>query len=130
MNTADGEGLMLHAVGCGAVAKSAGMYFHHGHPVPEPVVGVLDQLIWSGLVAVAADDPLWEARRLSLTDAGQARYAALSTRQPDHPQTPPPEHASTPTPAGWRFSTSPMIPASGQPDSTLLSPPERETHRG
>jgi len=41
---------------------------------------VFDRLVWSGLVSVAEGDPLWELRGLSLTEAGAARYAALSGR--------------------------------------------------
>ena len=59
------------------MAKSAGVYFDHGRRIPEHMIAVFDRLIWNGLLVVADGDPIWELRRLSLTDVGQARYVAL-----------------------------------------------------
>ena len=59
------------------MAKSAEVYFDHGRPVPSYLTEMFDRLTWAGLVTVAEGDPVWSVRRLSLTDAGQARYAVL-----------------------------------------------------
>lgn len=71
------EWLALRRVAGGGIAKSAGVYFDHGRPVPEHMIELFDRLTWSGLLVVADGDPVWELRRLSLTDAGQAQYVAL-----------------------------------------------------
>lgn len=74
---ADRLRLALGLVSEGGVAKSAGLYyFDHWRPVPEHLVGVFDRLVWAGWVGVAAGDPIWARRGLSLTEVGQARYAA------------------------------------------------------
>ena len=118
------EWMALRRVHDGGVAKSAGVYFDHGRPTAEHLAGVFDRLVWTGLVSIADGDPIWELRRLSLTDAGSARYATLrSERQRDSPQAPPPEHATTTeTPAGRRSSTSPLASPGGQPDLTRTDP--------
>ncbi|MGH7511070.1 MAG: hypothetical protein ACREMZ_16630 [Gemmatimonadales bacterium] len=59
------------------MAKSAGVYLDHGRPVPHHMIAVFDRLTWSGLLVIADGDPIWELRRISLTDVGQARYVAL-----------------------------------------------------
>jgi hypothetical protein len=94
------EWLALRRVHDGGVAKSAGAYFDHGRPAPGQLTGVFDRLIWIGLVSVVAGDPIWQLRRLSLTDAGALRYAALGEPRWDGPRVPPPEHATTHTPPG------------------------------
>lgn len=74
---ADQLQLALSLFSQGGVAKSAGLYyFDQGRPVPEHLVGMFDRLVWAGWVGVAAGDPIWARRGLSLTEAGQARYAA------------------------------------------------------
>ena len=89
------EWLALGRVHGEGVAKSAGVYFDYGRPTPAHLAGVFDRLIWTGLASVADGDPLWGLRRLSLTDAGQARYAALSEQRQAHLVVPAPEHATT-----------------------------------
>ncbi|MCA1704306.1 MAG: hypothetical protein LC808_14020 [Actinobacteria bacterium] len=71
------EWIALRRVHDGAVVKSAGVYFDQGRPVPSYLTEVFDRIVWTGLVAVAEGDPVWSVRRLSLTDAGQARHAEL-----------------------------------------------------
>jgi hypothetical protein len=112
------EWLALQHVHDGGVAKSAGAYFDHGRPAPEHLTGVFDRLIWTGLVSVAAGDPIWELRRLSLTDAGAVRYAALGEQRRDTPQPPPPEHATTQPPAGRRSNAELPAASSGRPGPT------------
>src|SRR5262245_10498548 len=90
------EWIALRRVHDGGMAKSAGAYFDHGRPTPEHLAGVFDRLVWTGLVTVADGDPIWELRRLGLTDAGAARYAVLSERQRAGPQAPPSEHGTFP----------------------------------
>ncbi|MCA1676689.1 MAG: hypothetical protein LC799_32470 [Actinobacteria bacterium] len=75
------EWLAVRRVSEAEVVKSAGVYFDHGRPVPHHMTGVFDRLCWTGLVTVAAGDPIWSMRPLSLTDAGQARYAALCAQR-------------------------------------------------
>lgn len=75
------EWLVMRCVTGGGVAKVAGVYFDHGRPVHGHLTPALDQLMWSGLVAVADGDPLWDLRRISLSDAGQARYLVLCQQQ-------------------------------------------------
>ena len=75
------EWMALRRVAEGGMAKSAGVYLDHGSPVPDHLVSVFDRLTWSGLLVIADGDPLWELRRISLSDAGQGRYLALSTQQ-------------------------------------------------
>lgn len=94
------EWLALRRVHDGGVAKSAGAYFDHGRPVPEHLTGVFDRLIWTGLVSVVAGDPIWQLRRLSLTDAGALRYAALGEPRRDDSHAPAPERAATHIPPG------------------------------
>lgn len=98
------EWIALRDVGEGGVAKSAGVYLDHGCPVPSHLTEVLDRLTWAGLVTVAEGDPIWSMRRLSLTDAGQARYAALcEQRQRTQLEAPAPEFGTVrcpETPAG------------------------------
>lgn len=71
------EWLALRRVADGGIAKSAGAYLDHGRPIPAYLNEVFDRLLWSGMLFVADGDPLWELRRLSFTDAGQARYEVL-----------------------------------------------------
>ena len=91
------EWLALRRIHNGGMAKSAGAYLDHGRPTPGHLAGVFDRLIWTGLVTLAQGDPIWELRRLTLTDTGATRYTALSEqqrqRQPGLP-VPPPEHGT------------------------------------
>ncbi|MCA1672344.1 MAG: hypothetical protein LC799_09135 [Actinobacteria bacterium] len=82
------EWIALRRVHDGGVAKVAGVYLDHGRPVPSHLIEVFDRLTWAGLVTVAEGDPLWELRRLSLTAAGQARYAALCEERQQQPRAP------------------------------------------
>ncbi|MGH3930439.1 MAG: hypothetical protein ACRDTF_10735 [Pseudonocardiaceae bacterium] len=74
-------GFALHRVHVGGVAKLAGVYLDHGCPVPEQLTRVFDRLMRDGLVSIADGDPLWDLRRISLTEAGRARYEALRQQQ-------------------------------------------------
>lgn len=76
--------MVLRRVAGGGMAKSAGVYFDHGRSVPEHLAGVFDRLLWDGLLSVADGDPIWELRRISLTEAGQARYGGLCQQQRHH----------------------------------------------
>lgn len=75
------EWIALRRVRDGGMAKSAGAYLDHGRPTPTYLTGVFDRLIWTGLVTVAVGDPIWDLRRLDLTDTGTARYTALDEQQ-------------------------------------------------
>lgn len=96
MSTPELEWQALHEVQGGGVAKSAGVYLDHGRPVPGHLIGVFDRLVWAGLVAIVQGDPLWAQRRLSLTDTGQTRYAALGELRRSRLPVPPPEHGTRP----------------------------------
>lgn len=86
------------------MAKSAGAYLDHGRQIPAYLTEVFDRLMWSGILLVADGDPLWELRRISFTDAGQARYQTLyQQRQGTKLAVPPPQ-----------FGT--VRPSSGSPD--------------
>ncbi|MGH3930467.1 MAG: hypothetical protein ACRDTF_10880 [Pseudonocardiaceae bacterium] len=89
------EWLALRRIHRGGIAKSAGTYLDYGRRTPGHLAEVFDRLIWTGLVTVADGDVLWELRRLSLTDTGQARYAALSEHRQTDFAVPPPEFGTT-----------------------------------
>lgn len=101
------EWLALRSVAGGGVAKSAGVYFDHGRPVPGHLIEVFDRLVWNGLLVVADGDPIWESRRISLTEAGQEGYGVLCQQQEEQRQrqctkseVPPPEFGSGRASAG------------------------------
>ncbi|MGH3913629.1 MAG: hypothetical protein ACRDTC_09480 [Pseudonocardiaceae bacterium] len=102
--------MALRRVTDGYLAKMAGAYFDRGRPVPEYLTEVFDQLIWTGLVAVAEGDTLWDLRRLSLTGTGKARYAVLSEQRNPKQAVPPPQFGITQTPVGRRSSPTPLAP--------------------
>jgi len=85
------EWLVLRRVHDGGTAKSAGNYYDGGMSIPEYLTRMLDYLVRTGLVGVAAGDPVWEIRRLSLTEAGAVRYAELCEKR-DPLRAPSPEH--------------------------------------
>ncbi|MGQ0779283.1 MAG: hypothetical protein ACT4NY_33525 [Pseudonocardiales bacterium] len=89
------ERIALRRVHDGGVAKVAGVYLDHGRPTPDYLAEVFDRLIWTGWATVADGNPLWQLRRLSLTDTGQARYAALSQQPPAEFTVPAPEFGTT-----------------------------------
>jgi hypothetical protein len=65
----------------GGVAKAGDRYVDGGFPTPGYLDGVFDELINTGLLALADEDP-YGLRRVSVTEAGRARYAQLvDTRQ-------------------------------------------------
>jgi hypothetical protein len=67
------------------VAKFGGHYFRWGYPMPSWLTGVFEQLISTGLLALAEQDSAG-LRRVSLTPTGQLRSQQLSTlprRVPD-----------------------------------------------
>ncbi len=96
------EWIALRRAHDGGVAKVAGLYLDQGCPVPSYLTEVLDRLTWSGLVTVAEGDPVWSVRRLSLTDEGQARYAALCAEQQQRAplEAPAPEFGTPPPDPG------------------------------
>ncbi|MDQ3151298.1 MAG: hypothetical protein M3R63_06110 [Actinomycetota bacterium] len=116
------EWLALGSVASGGIAKSAGIYSDHGRPMPDHLTEVLDRLTWSGLLRVADGDLLWDLRRISFTEAGQARYLALcQQRQRAQLEVPAPEFGTTSTqgPVSRQWSDScPPVPGD-RPDSTL-----------
>lgn len=71
------EWMALRRVAGGGVGKVAGVYLDHGRPVPQHLIQVFDRLVWDGLLVVAEGDPVWELRRISLTEVGQARFEGL-----------------------------------------------------
>lgn len=75
------EQIALRRIHDGGITKSAGAYLDKGRPTPGYLTDVFDRLTWSGWAAVADGHPVWDLRRLSLTDAGQARYAQLCERE-------------------------------------------------
>lgn len=78
------EQIALRRIHDGGITKSAGAYLDQGRPTPEYLTDVFDRLTWIGWAAVADGSPVWDLRRLSLTDAGQVRYAQLCERQARH----------------------------------------------
>ena len=106
--------MALRRVDDGGMTRSAGAYFDRGLPAPGHLTEVFDQLIWAGFVAVAEGDALWELRRLSLTDAGQTRYATLCEQQREHVRRdhvmPPPEFGTIQTSIGRRSESLPPAP--------------------
>lgn len=97
------EWLVLRRVADGGMAKSAGAYLDHGRLIPAYLTEVFDRLMWSGLLLVADGDPLWELRRISFTDAGQARYETLcQQRQHTKLEVRPPQFGTV-----WPSSASP-----------------------
>ncbi|MGH3941900.1 MAG: hypothetical protein ACRDTG_25405 [Pseudonocardiaceae bacterium] len=104
--------MALRRVEGGGMARAAGAYFDFGRPTPGHLTGVFDQLIWAGLVAVAAGDALWELRRMSLTDTGKARYAVLSEHlDPEYAVAPCEFGATHTTSVGRRSEPLPRLPA-------------------
>lgn len=92
------EWLALRRVADGSIARSAGVYFDQGRPVPGHLIEVFDWLVWSGMLLVADGDPIWELRRIRLSEAGEGRYEALGQQQWEREQgqhteleVPPPE---------------------------------------
>lgn len=109
------EWIALRRVHEGGTAKSAGAYLDHGRPIPGYLTTVFDWLILTGLVTVAEGDPLWELRRLSLTDFGQARYMTLREQRRTYLAVPPPQFGTIPTPVG-RWSGESLTAPDGRPD--------------
>lgn len=91
----------LHRLHEGAVTKEAGVYLDHDRPIPENLVAMFDELAWAGWLSIAEGDPLWEQRRVGLTESGQARYAVLR------------EQHTAPDPLFGTIQTSPDAPAPG-----------------
>ncbi|MGH3767271.1 MAG: hypothetical protein ACRDS0_04540 [Pseudonocardiaceae bacterium] len=69
--------LALRRASTGRVAKLGGHYFDYGHPMPSYLTGTFDELVETGLLALAEEDP-GGLRRVTLTPAGHARYAQPS----------------------------------------------------
>jgi hypothetical protein len=90
-NTASVEGLLpelltalalRRALG-GGVAKAGETYVDYGHPIGCYLAGAFTELIDSGLLAMADEES--GLRRVTITDAGQARYALVNgTLRPSH----------------------------------------------
>ncbi len=66
---------LRRALGRG-VARSGEVYLDYGHPMGRYLTGTFTELIDCGLLALADDDG-WGLRRVTVTDAGQARYAHI-----------------------------------------------------
>ncbi|MGH3901947.1 MAG: hypothetical protein ACRDTA_27580 [Pseudonocardiaceae bacterium] len=66
---------LRRALGRG-VAKAGEFYLDDGHPMGRYLTGTFTELIDCGLLALADDDG-WGLRRVTVTDAGQARYAQM-----------------------------------------------------
>jgi hypothetical protein len=66
---------LRRALGSG-VAKAGGIYVDGGHPMGRYLIGTFTELIDCGLL-VLADEDEWGLRRVTVTDAGQARYAQI-----------------------------------------------------
>lgn len=110
------EALALYRVHVGGVAKSAGVYFDHGCPVPTQLTEVFDRLMWNGLLVVAEGDPVWDLRRISLTEAGQLRQQQrieIAAPAPEFGAT----SADTQPPTDHRSSDTRPYTPSGRPDS-------------
>ncbi|MGH3534726.1 MAG: hypothetical protein ACRDQG_08430 [Pseudonocardiaceae bacterium] len=58
------------------VAKAGELYVDDGHPMGRYLIGTFTELIDCGLLALATEDG-WGLRRVTVTDAGQARYAQM-----------------------------------------------------
>lgn len=112
------ERLALRRVHNGGVAKSAGVYLDHGRPTPEYLAEVFDRLTWTGWVTVADAVGLWDLRRLTLTDAGQARHAELAEREQTgwHRRVPVPDpRFGSDAPVGHRSSAPRATAPGGRP---------------
>jgi hypothetical protein len=95
----------------GGVTNLAGQWRDFGSPVPGSVADALDRLTSSGQLALAVEDPKsCGARRVTVTDAGRARYVTLCQVHhcPDSGR-PPAETA----PGARPDTTTPVNPASG-----------------
>ncbi|MDQ2880080.1 MAG: hypothetical protein M3Y48_02195 [Actinomycetota bacterium] len=66
---------LRRALGRG-VAKSGEIYLDDGHPMGRYLTRTFAGLIDCGLLALADEDG-WGLRRVTVTDAGQARYAQM-----------------------------------------------------
>lgn len=74
--------IALRRVHGGRVTQLGGDYFDGGCPVPCFLPEVLDELITAGLVALTGPDPMAAGtHRVTITDAGYARYADLGGRE-------------------------------------------------
>ncbi|MGH3806008.1 MAG: hypothetical protein ACRDRU_05090 [Pseudonocardiaceae bacterium] len=67
--------VLRRALGRG-VAKAGEIYVDDGHPMGRYLTGTFTELIDCGLLALADDDG-WGLRRVTVTDAGQIRYAQI-----------------------------------------------------
>lgn len=76
------ELLALRRVASGGVALFEGTgYLHRGRPMPATHDEALDQATLAGLVLAAARDGPDASRRLTLTEAGSQRLAALEEQR-------------------------------------------------
>lgn len=112
--------LVLHRVRGGGVVTLGGVYLDDGLPAPGSLTGAFDELLGTGLLAVADPDP--HGRRVTLTTAGHTRYEQL------HPTPRPPVPATrfpSPTPAGRRLISSPAPhpDPGGRPEGSGGGPP-------
>lgn len=85
MNTFNPESDVIAWIGLrrvhdSGVASVAGCWVDGGRRVPSYLPAALDELTDAGLIVLADDGPHGPLRRASLTEAGQARYGALSER--------------------------------------------------
>lgn len=108
----------------GGVAKLGDRYLDGGFPTPGYLTGAFDELIATGLLAIASPDS-GGLQRVTLTGAGHARYTEpraaprrAAVRVPD------PQFCTTPTPTGQRSNNPALVaPPSGQPDPDPMGTP-------
>lgn len=68
--------MALRRVNEGGMAQVGDCWLENGHRVPGYITDALTELLASGLVALADQDP-YSLRRAALTDTGTARYEWL-----------------------------------------------------
>jgi hypothetical protein len=73
--------LALRRVNGGGVATHKGSYYHRGHPIGLLLTEVLGALLDDGLLSQADPSAVDGLSRISLTEEGAARYAALCRQQ-------------------------------------------------
>ncbi|MGH3978758.1 MAG: hypothetical protein ACRDRZ_07125 [Pseudonocardiaceae bacterium] len=72
---------LRRARGGGVAVTPTGRYLDHGRSIPRYLSAILDELTAAGQLALAEATKAVDARRVTVTDAGQARYAALCRRK-------------------------------------------------
>ena len=97
------EWLTMGRVNTGRVARdSSGGYVDQGRPLGVFLAEVVADLLQEGLLQVADPSPRDNLARVSLSEAGAARYSELCRRQRAPRPGPPVEQASAEAPADDR----------------------------